>query len=240
MPEAEAVIRLWERGEREHPIDRTLSILSTFTSETRDTLVTLPIHRRDALLVTSRVAAFGSRIDGVAGCVACGCKIDVSFELPDLSAIALEDESLIEVGGRAVRVRVPDSGDLAEATRVGDPTAAERLLLARCQPDGYADEVTARAVDLELERLSDASSLELKVACPGCEAKFIVPVARQRTHGRREHRFGRYARRSLRSPLLPAFPRGSPFRCAGQRPFPELDGSRCERRARLQVHRSWL
>lgn len=176
MPESEAVIRLWERGEREHPIDRALSILSTFTSETHDTLVATPIHRRDVMLVASRVAAFGSRIDGVAGCVACGCKIDVSFELPDFSSIALEDESLIDVDGRAVRVRVPNSGDLAEAARVGEPPSAQRLLLARCQPDGFSDETTARAVDRELERLCDASSVELKVACPGCEATFIVPV----------------------------------------------------------------
>lgn len=176
MPEAEAVIRLWERGEREHPIDRALSILSTFTSRTRETLVALPVHRRDALLLSSRVAAFGSRLDGLAGCIQCGCKFDVSLDLPDFSAIALEDEGVVEVNGRAVRVRVPNSGDLAEAARAADPAAAERLLLGRCQPDGYSDEVAAQAVDRELERLCDASSLELRVACPECEVNFIVPV----------------------------------------------------------------
>jgi hypothetical protein len=179
--EAEAVLSLWERAEREHPIDRALSILSTFTALKRDILVALPIHRRDALLLSSRVAAFGSRLDGVAACAACGCKIDVSFDLPDVSAMVLHDEGLIEVDSRPVRVRVPNSNDLAAVAHLRDPAAAERLLVARCQPDATVDGAVidgaaAQAIEQELERLCDATWLELKVACPECVATFIVPV----------------------------------------------------------------
>jgi hypothetical protein len=179
--EAEAVLSLWERAELEHPIDRVLSILSAFTGYKRDNLVALPIHRRDALLLSSRVAAFGSRLDGVAACAACGSKIDVSFELPDVSDVVLEDEGLAKVDDRVVRVRVPNSGDLAAVAHVHDPVAAERLLLLRCQSESTMDGAdmdgaAVRAIEQELERLCDATWLELKVACPECNATFIVPV----------------------------------------------------------------
>jgi hypothetical protein len=179
--EADAVLKLWERAEREHPIDRVLSILSAFTARERGNLIEMPIHRRDALLLSSRVAAFGNRLDGVAACAACGCKIDVSFDLPDASAMVLEDEGLVEVDGRAVRVRVPDSGDLAAVAHLRDPVAAARLLLVRCQSestmDGAAmDGAAMQALEQELERLCDATWLELRVACPDCDATFIVPV----------------------------------------------------------------
>ncbi|HEY0183323.1 MAG TPA: hypothetical protein VGC09_11000 [Rhodopila sp.] len=174
------MLKLWERAEREHPIDRVLSILSAFTAGERGYLVALPIHRRDALLLSSRVAAFGSRLDGVAVCAACGCKIDVSFDLPDTSTTVLEDEGLVEVDGRAVRVRVPDSGDLAAVAHLQDPVIAAQSLLMRCQSQptsGAAlDGAALHAIEQELERLCDTTWLDLKVACPDCEATFIVPV----------------------------------------------------------------
>src|SRR5271166_1829035 len=69
---------------------------------------------------------------------------------------------------------------------------------------------------------------------------FWGAVAGQPKHGRHERRCARYARRSLRAPLVPALVRGAPFRCVGQRPLPGLDDLRCACRAHLQVPRSWL
>ncbi len=176
MPDAQTVLGLWERGEREHPLDRTLSLLAAFTSLTRGQLAALPIHRRDALLLASRVAAFGNTLDGIAICRACACRIEVAFELPDISGVVLEDRGAVATDGGNVTFRVPDSHDLAAAARVADPAAGADLLADRCRLGGPQDAAAKRAVDDELARLCDATSLELKLTCPECANEVVAPV----------------------------------------------------------------
>ncbi len=176
MPDAQTVLGLWERAEREHPIDRALSILSVFTCQARSTLARLPIHRLDSLLLASRVLAFGTRLEGVAICPACGCKIDASVDLSPLAPIPTEDGGTIDVGDQAVSFRIPDSRDLAEAVLVADLGSAESILLERCQLTGPASATAAQAIDAEIERLCDAASLELRMACPQCQNEFVASV----------------------------------------------------------------
>jgi hypothetical protein len=176
MPDAQTVLGLWERCEREHPIDRTLSLLAAFTSQPRSQLAALPVHRRDALLLNSRVAAFGKTLDGVAICQACGCRIEVAFELPDVSGVVFADQGEVVTDRGGVTFRVPDSRDLAAAARTGDSAVGAELLLDRCRLDGPANPAANRAVDEELARLCDATSLELKLTCPECADAFVAPV----------------------------------------------------------------
>jgi len=176
MPDARAVLDLWDRAVREHPIDRDLSLLEAFTTENRETLAELPVHRRDALLLASRVAAFGASLDGVASCPGCACRVDVSLTIPGHLAIPEEDGGEIEVEGNRVSYRVPNSRDLAEAACASDVVSAAETLLSRCQLAGPRDECVARAIDGEIARLCDASSLELGMACPQCHREFLVPV----------------------------------------------------------------
>jgi hypothetical protein len=176
MPDAGAVLDLWDRAEREHPIDRDLSMLEVFTAQKRETLAELPLHRRDALLLASRVAAFGASLDGVAGCPQCACRVDVALTIPDRPAIPAEDGGELEVEGNRVSYRVPNSRDLAEAAGASDAVSAAKTLLSRCQLAGPRDESVERAIDREIARLCDASSLELGMACPQCHHEFLVPV----------------------------------------------------------------
>ena len=60
--------------------------------------------------------------------------------------------------------------------RAGDVAKAEKTLLERCQLEGPANEATARAIDGEIEKACDASSLELRMSCPQCQHGFVVPV----------------------------------------------------------------
>ena len=176
MPDAQTILGLWEQAEHEHPIDRALSILSVFARASRSSLASLPIHRRDALLLASRVAAFGYTLEGVAACPGCGCKVDAALTLPAAAAVPSDDKGRVEVEGRAVGFRIPNSRDLAAAVRAPDAEAAGRMLLTRCQLASEPGEAVARAIDAEIERLCEASSLELKMACPQCSGEFVVPV----------------------------------------------------------------
>jgi hypothetical protein len=190
MPNARTLLALWDEAEREHPIDVALSMLTAFTGEPRGKLASLPIHRRDALLLASRIAAFGNVLEGVATCQACGGKIDASLNLASPPAISAEeggpgtadvdpgtaDVSSVEVCGRMVSFRVPNSLDLAEAARASGPSEAEKILLARCQLSGVADDAAALAINEEIERLCDSASLELQMDCPHCQRDVVVPV----------------------------------------------------------------
>lgn len=175
MPDAGTLLALWDQGGREHPIDRALSVLAAFTGEPRGALAALPVHRRDQLLLSSRIAAFGPVLDGVAACPACGGRIETALTLPPPPVPAADGGEVI-VDGDVVRFRVPDSHDLAEAARAPDAGTAANLLLSRCQISGAADPAAARAIDAALERLCDATSLELSMACPHCREAIVVPV----------------------------------------------------------------
>jgi hypothetical protein len=176
MPDAKTILWLWERAGREHPVDRALSILAAFTSETHIALAALPINRRDALLLASRVAAFGNTLEGVATCPACDCKIDASLDLPDVSTIPSEEGGVVDFGGRMVSFRLPNSHDLAEAARAPDLATAEKILIERCQLTRDADHDEAQAIDSEIARLCDVSTLELRMACIQCQGEFVTWV----------------------------------------------------------------
>ena len=198
LPDSPTLLALWERGEREHPVDRALTILEAFTGESRDTLAWLAIRRRDALLIASRVAAFGPLVEGVAECEACACKLDTRVDLSVHASLnadeaAASDRGTVEVAGRTIAFRLPDSRDLASIVHCAEPGAAARALVARCiEVDEANDAIDAidangprevdpsviEAVGDAIERLSDASSIELAMTCPDCghALRFAVDI----------------------------------------------------------------
>ncbi|MFD1561258.1 hypothetical protein ACFSHT_37400 [Paraburkholderia silviterrae] len=213
LPDSQTLLALWERGEREHPIDRALSILEAFTGEPRDALAWLALRRRDELLIASRVAAFGPLVEGVAECEACACKLDTSVDLSARASVSAADGEIdrgtVEVAGRTIAFRLPDSHDLASIADCAEPRAAARTLIARCiehsgaravdaaldgaasdgpgdgPGDDLRDSVTGNLSDAvtdavadAIERLSDASSIELAMTCPDCghALRFAVDI----------------------------------------------------------------
>jgi hypothetical protein len=176
MPDSQELLALTERAEHEHPIDRALSILSVFLREPRSVLAALPIHARDSLLLASRVAAFGSRLDGVARCPSCGCRVDACVDLPEAAPLPTSDSCVLQVAGEPIELRLPNSRDLADAVRLGDVELAGQMLVQRCQLSGESSEAAARAIDAEIERLCELSSVELSMACPECSQHLVVPV----------------------------------------------------------------
>ena len=174
--DARTALGVWEDGEREHPIDRALTILAALCGEPRAALAALPLNRRDALLLRARVAAFGPVLEAVAACERCGCEIEVTVRIAGADAEPDADHGRLEAGA-SVAYRVPDSFDLAAIARCPDLAAAERALRERCiSSERPLDEAALAAAERELERLSASSSVALELTCPDCAAVAAVAL----------------------------------------------------------------
>ena len=175
MPGASALLDVWETGEREHPIDRALTILAGFTGSSRAELAALGIHRRDALLIRARILAFGEVLAGASTCSACGCEAE--FELRLIAPPEMEDGGTLALDARRVAYRAPNSYDLAAAAMYSDVAAVEDCLRARCVASSDAlDDVALEAAEAALGALSDPSEIELLGTCPACDTPLAPRV----------------------------------------------------------------
>ena len=73
MLSADDILRVWEEGERQHPLDRALTMLGAASpGATREALASLPIGVRDRRLFAVRAASFGQEMECYEECPACG------------------------------------------------------------------------------------------------------------------------------------------------------------------------
>jgi hypothetical protein len=177
MPGASMLLEVWETGEREHAIDRALTLLCAFTGRPRAELAALGIHQRDALLAQSRLLAFGSRLEGVAPCGECACEVEIELQLTVPPVNLPQDGVYRSPDGACVTYRVPNSHDLAAAAASGNEEECERVLRMRCI-DGASSLDTATLVTVEeaLEALCDPATIAFATSCPGCSAPFAPVV----------------------------------------------------------------
>ncbi|HUO38664.1 MAG TPA: hypothetical protein VMU34_12860 [Mycobacterium sp.] len=169
---AETIVRIWERGRREHPIDRALTILSLLSGQSRGELAAMSLERRDAQLLTWREQLFGREFPGYANCPRCGCAVDVALTVD--SDDELDDRFTVQVGSRRVVARLPTTLDLVAVAGLVSVDESSRALVARCIEDGgegdrsaVTDEVMG-AVAAELDRRAGLSAAAVALACPDC------------------------------------------------------------------------
>lgn len=185
---AEEIVQIWERGRREHPVDRALTILAVLSRRPRDELAGISVERRDGLLLEWRRRLFGDALAGYAACPHCGAGIDVSLTAAGLEAP--EERFVVDVAGAGVAVRLPTSLDLAAVAACESVEAARRALVRRCiegapagarspADDGALDggaldggaldgADVAAAVEAELDRRAGVSAGAVALACPEC------------------------------------------------------------------------
>jgi hypothetical protein len=168
MATSEAIVGAWERGLREHPLDRALTLLEAFAGIAREDAARYPVGRRDALLIDARVAVYGRQFDGYAACGACGTGMECSFPLPQIAADEVVAFTL-PLGPRQIAVRLPDSRDLAAIAHCANGDEAAALLLERCTGGlvGPAD-AAADALDTLMSERCAATLIDVALACPEC------------------------------------------------------------------------
>jgi hypothetical protein len=183
---ADALLRLWEQGRTEHPVDRALTMLAhALPSVPRRDLAALTIGERDRLLLGLRVSHLGSALRLVGRCESCKERLEVELDAAELAATPVPAWGHeLRCGDLELRLRQPNSHDLAWAAQHEGPEVIGGLLL-RCVAEARrGDEaVDAAALDASVlqavERsLADADPLGdvvLRLTCDACHVSFDVP-----------------------------------------------------------------
>lgn len=129
------IVRMWEAGRDQPPIERALNLLSAAgAGSSREELAALPVSRRDSRLLELRQRAFGDTLQAFAECPQCAGQLDIQFAAAAIQTAGNEVPSFLELKshGITVRFRLPTSADLMEAVAAGEIRRARETLLASC------------------------------------------------------------------------------------------------------------
>ncbi|HET7271506.1 MAG TPA: hypothetical protein VFI90_10525 [Rubrobacter sp.] len=176
------VLRVWESGLDEHPIDRALTVLSAVLPDTgRGELAAMSVGRRDGHLMDVRKANFGPKVSGVAECPQCGELLQWDLYLDDIrDAGNAPDErtNRMVMDGHELIYRLPDSTDLAAVALDGDVAHGRDTLLHRCMVEARKDGVrvdvgslpedVVSGVAAEMEARDPQAETLLDFECPAC------------------------------------------------------------------------
>jgi hypothetical protein len=166
----------WERGLALPPQLRTLALLDA--ADPGEAPGTLSIGLRDRHLLQLRVWAFGRQLPSVARCPHCRERVEWAVDAAMLLGDGAPDpppaELSVDVDGRTIRFRLPNSLDLAAAASCGDVDDARRVLAERCVTSAAPSEsaeTAASIADVMAARMADAdpgAACEFGLTCPAC------------------------------------------------------------------------
>jgi hypothetical protein len=176
------VLRVWESGTGEHPVDRALTVLAAALPDAdRTELAAMSVGRRDGRLMDVREANFGSRVSGVAECPECGEILQWDLDLEDVRSARSDHEegtNRLVVEGHELLYRLPDSTDLAAIALGGDVACERDTLLDRCVLEARKDGVRVEVHSLpeavvsglaaEMEARDPQAETLLDFECPEC------------------------------------------------------------------------
>lgn len=178
------LLRVWEVGEDQHPLDRALILLAAVCPElTWDELVALSIGQRDARLLTLRELTSGPRLNGFIECPRCAERLEFDVPVADLRVAAepgAEGEAReLVTDDLTLRFRLPNSRDLAAVLDCQDPAAARSLMVRRCVLQANRDGVPLASGELPADviaglarRMSECdpqAEVLLDLRCPTCD-----------------------------------------------------------------------
>lgn len=134
---ADQILRIWEMGQRQHPIDRALILLAfAYPNQAIANLASLTIGQRDGMLLALREATFGKRLDCFAHCPECGEELEFALETDQLRLSdptqLLDSDYTFAADGFIGKFRLPNSFDLAAIAGDRDLEVAKASLLERC------------------------------------------------------------------------------------------------------------
>jgi hypothetical protein len=176
---AARLIDAWDSGLVQHPVDRALTIAGCYTDLDRRALAALSIGERDALLLEIRRLVAGDRLCGICRCEACGEGNEFDLDAAVLPRPAAPPDRVVTamVGGRNLRVRLPNSFDLAAVVDAPDDDAATRAIVERCLLDEVPiDDHVVGAVDRAMEAAEGVAAVAVNFACSACGAANRAPL----------------------------------------------------------------
>lgn len=186
------IVRIWEIGQQQHPLDRALTCLA-FVHPERSLagLANLTIGQRDALLLMVRERTFGAKLDSVARCPKCQEQLEFALSTRDIrvidpdfsNALPSQPERQYEMDGLTLHFRLPTSVDLATAATMAAPPEqirthlAQRCLLKASQGNQAVaiEHVSEEAIAQLAQHLATAdpqAEILLDLQCPACQYKW--------------------------------------------------------------------
>jgi hypothetical protein len=146
---------------------------------------TLPVGRRDAVLLGFREAVFGPRINAVATCPHCRETVEIDFAVRDILVDSDREPGNVfemEIGEFRVAVGLPTAEDLEGAARQPDLESSRSYLFDRCvtrvlhgtEPVALAGlpEALLTAVSEQMEQLDPQANVRFPLCCPACEGEW--------------------------------------------------------------------
>ena len=188
---AQAIVRAWELGQMQHPIDRALTVLCiALPGRTRAELAVLPLSQRDRLLLQVREATFGAMMRALTACRGCGERVEFEIRTDSLRQLhaGTEEHALtLESGDVHLCLRLPNSLDMAAAATCGPDQDGERLLFERCVVEAQATDggtleaahlprVLQEAAEARLADLDPLLDVTFEVGCSACGVRWTVPL----------------------------------------------------------------
>lgn len=180
---APEILRVWEEGERQLPLDRALTMLSAGCPEqTREELALMSIAARDAAIWQLRELTFGPQFNGFTECPQCGERLEFNLDASDFrnnqSEALADDRYEFETGGVKLQYRLPNSRDLAMVATCDDVETARDLLVRRCVARtgeetgaGLDGDLTTEQIAQLVGRMAESApqaEVLLDFNCPAC------------------------------------------------------------------------
>ncbi|MCV2420219.1 hypothetical protein [Paucibacter sp. DJ2R-2] len=142
----------------------------------------LPLGQRDRQLLELQQALFGPQLELLAECPRCGERLELALQVPDLmmpiQPQTSAEELTLELDGRTLRCRLPDSRDLWAAAQLAEEGQARALLMSRCL-QAVDSRAEARAGDDALVALSDSALQTLSAALSAADPQAHTELALQ-------------------------------------------------------------
>lgn len=169
----ETMLTAWDRCRATVEPRRALALLELVAPEiSAETLLDLPLSRRDALLLKARALTFGPGMDGFAICPDCGSPLEFALD----STLFLEGlENAPGPDGTGARPATTE--DLLASLDAPDEQQAQAILLSRTL--GVEPPVDGAVPDHWVERfesLNSASEIRIQLECAACGGRPVLDL----------------------------------------------------------------
>jgi hypothetical protein len=185
---ASELLDAWERGLTQQPIEQGLTLLAAACPESPpEELARLSIGRRDARLLELREMIFGPQLVSLAGCPACGQRLELNFTVANI--LAEQPRGQVEMlafarDGYEIQFRLPNSADLIRM-KGWEADEARSLLFGRCLIEAHhnretrsIDDLPPEIVEAVVEQMAEAdpqADIRLNLSCPACGHRWQAP-----------------------------------------------------------------
>ena len=186
---ADQIVRVWEMGQRQHPVDRALTLLAlSCPGQTVADLASLTVGQRDAALLILREMTFGNILNCFALCPQCDEDLEFTLETDHIRVSgpgqSPESEYAFAIEGFNMMFRLPNSFDLAAFAGERDPEIAKSSLLELCllQANHNGFEISHQELPSEvvtqlatkMAEVDPQAEILFDLSCPACQHEWQI------------------------------------------------------------------